>query len=138
MRVCDTVRLSCDYCFSIETECGSGINVQAGLTPVSTPYLWITDKFNNQYRDQVTINGDGSFNIDLSNYPMGLFNPASGWFDLFLSSDIDGQILVPFNFGSSYNCVKLRIPPVAATEFLLQDDENYILQDDGFKIIYSD
>lgn len=107
MRVCTPLALSCDYCYTIEVLYEPLMNVDAGLTPASTPYLWITDKFGNQYSEQVAINGDGSFDIDISLYPQALFNPNSGWFDIFLSSDVGGQVIVPMTFGSAFNCLKL-------------------------------
>lgn len=84
------------------------MNVLAGLTPASTPYLWIIDKFGNQYSDQITINGDGSFDIDLTFYPAGMFNPANGWFDIFISSDSAGSAVIPMVFESNFNCLKIK------------------------------
>ena len=38
--------MNCDYCFTLDLVYYSTImNVLAGLTPASTPYIWITDKF---------------------------------------------------------------------------------------------
>ncbi len=108
-RICDYLELNCDYCFTLEKQYSATLNISAGLTPASKPYLWITDKFGNQYSGQVVVAGDGSFNIDTTVFPEGMFNPLAGWFDIFLSSDVDGTSIVPMTFGGSpYNCLKLR------------------------------
>lgn len=107
MRVCSPIPLSCDYCFTLEVAYSELMNVQAGLTPAAVYYLFVTDKFGNQWSDQFTVNGDGSFDIDLTNYPAGMFNPFNGWFDLFVSEDSAGEVLVPMTFVSEYNCLKL-------------------------------
>lgn len=107
MRVCTPLALGCDYCFTLEVPYTTIMNVLAGLTPASTYYLWVTDKFGNQYSDEITINGDGSFDIETSNYPDGMFNPSNGWFDVFISSDADGEVVVPMTFVDEFNCLKL-------------------------------
>ena len=109
MRVCTPILLNCDYCFTLDLIYYNTImNVLAGLTPASTPYIWITDKFGNQYSDQVTIKANGSFDIEVANYPDGLFSEGNGWFDLFVSSDVDGLTIVPMVFYDHFNCVKFK------------------------------
>ncbi len=107
-RVCVPIALNCDYCYTLELAYETILNVAAGLTPAASLYVWVTNKFGNQYVDAITVNGDGSFNIDTSNYPAGMFNPLAGWFDVFVTSDVDGNTVVPMSFGpDEYNCLKL-------------------------------
>lgn len=108
MKICNPISLSCDYCFTLELPYDGIINVSAGLTPSATFYSWITDKFGNQYSEQIIINADGSFDIDTSLYPDGIFNPDAGWFDLFISSDSLGTAIVPMTFIDNFNCLKFK------------------------------
>lgn len=116
-RVCTPIVLNCDYCFTLTVPFDPIMTIQAGLTPSSIVYLWITDKFNNQYSNQITVNLDGSFDIDTSNYPSYLFNPNAGWFDVFLSSDVDGAVIVPMVFVSEFNCLKLNTECIVDRQF---------------------
>lgn len=108
MRVCSPVTLNCDVCYSLTLLFENLMPVPAGLAPASTVYLWITDKFGIQYSEAVIAASDGSFVIDASNYPESLFNPLGGTFDIFLSSDPEGQSIVPMTFETEYNCLKLK------------------------------
>lgn len=82
------------------------MNVVAGLAPATTPHIWITDKFGKQYKDQVTVKTDGSFDITGANFPEGMFNPSAGGFDLFVSSDANGVNIETLTIsGKSYNCI---------------------------------
>lgn len=107
MRVCKPIALNCDYCFTLQLQYQSPINVLAGLPLASAFYLWVRDKFGNQYEDWIMVNPNGSFDIDLTNYPAGMFNPLNGWVDIFITSDLEGTIIVPMIFGTSFNCLKL-------------------------------
>ena len=95
MRVCNPKPLSCDYCYTLQLPYEPVIYVVAGLTPATNVYLFVTDKFGNQYTDLVTIQIDGSIPIDTANYPAGMFNPFSSWFDIYVSSDSGGYVIVP-------------------------------------------
>lgn len=109
-QVCDPVPLDCSYCYVLELVQSDTLTVDAGLTPASMVYVWITTKFSSQYMVSVVVAGDGSFDLDASDFPNGMFNPDAGYFDLFVSSDIDGSVVVPMTFGASeYNCVLLSI-----------------------------
>ena len=101
-QVCDPIPLGCDVCNELILTQGTTINVVAGLSPATMLYLWVTDKFKNQYSNPITINGDGSFDIDTTLFTSGMFNPSAGSFYLFVTSDSDGEIKVPIN---SKNCI---------------------------------
>jgi len=107
MRICNPMALNCDYCFMLQLPYQAPINVLAGLPLASAFYLWVTDKFGNQYEDLILVNPNGSFDIDLTNYPTGMFNPLNGSFDIFITSDLEGTTIVPMIFGASFNCLKL-------------------------------
>lgn len=109
MQICNPLALDCSICKELTKAYNTSINIAAGLTPAANLYLWITDKFGNQYRVIVTIANDGSFNILTSLFPAGMFNQYAGKFDLFLTSDINGTTVVPMNFTTPFNCLKLKI-----------------------------
>ena len=132
-RICDPIPLSCDHCFVIDLTQDDLINVGAGLAPASTYYLWITDKFGNQYSDPITVNSDGSFDIDAANYPSGMFNPSAGVFDLFLSSDTGGSDIIPMMFNAiAFNCLKFII---TCENFLLTENNEPIITESSKNII---
>ena len=132
MQICNPIELDCSVCFESKIICGETINIAAGLTPAANLFVWVTDKFNNQYRIPVTIHGDGSFDISASLLPDGMFNIFAGSFDIFISSDIDGVVVVPMVFDSkNYNCLKLKI----ILGNLQTDDGVDIQTDDGINII---
>ncbi len=110
MQICTPLTLDCSICKELTKAYNTSINIAAGLTPAANLYLWVTDKFGNQYRIIVTVAGDGSFNISTSLFPAGMFNQFAGSFDLFLTSDINGTTVVDMIFTSThYKCLKLKI-----------------------------
>ncbi len=108
MQVCTPIKLGCDYCFTLQLQFSSIMYVGVSLTPASTPYLWITDKFGNQYCEQITITVDGYITIDSSHYPAGMFQ-GNSWFDVFVTSDALGTTVIPMTFVNPYNCLKLQV-----------------------------
>lgn len=128
-RVCTPIALNCDYCFTLTVPFGDIMYVSAGLTPAENVYLWVTDKFGNQYKNLVTIAVDGSFPIDTSNYPSFLFNPLGGWFDIFISSDTDGATIIPMTFVSEFNCLKLNTECVETDSKQFENNELFEFED---------
>jgi len=108
---CDPHTVDCETCFLInQSECAA-INIAAGLVPTTVYWLHITDKFFTKYKQQVTINGDGSFDISLTTATgvIGLNTKYSGDWQLFISTDEAGTNVVPITFsGTAYNCFILR------------------------------
>lgn len=104
--------LSCDSCYEIAREYCEPINIHPDFIPggYSPIYLHIIDKFDSRKTQAVEINGDGSFDIDLSLLPDNYLNPYAGKFELYLSLDEDGTLIVPMTFnGTEYNCLILTI-----------------------------
>ncbi len=112
MKICSpTVDRGCDVCAELTLASATTMNVQAGLTPASTYFLWVIDKFKNVYHDIVVVNGDGSFDIVSANYPDQMFNENAGSFYIFLTSDIDGQNPIPMTINSvTSKCLLLNTP----------------------------
>lgn len=108
-QVCDPVALECDACNELSLP-ADDMNVEADLTPASTLYLFITNKFGNQYRAEVEIGEDGSFDIDPDEFPEGMFNASAGAFDAFLAENSDGTGVASMTFEDvEYNCLKISI-----------------------------
>jgi hypothetical protein len=104
--------LSCDSCYEITKEYCDDINISPDMVPpgYSTFYLQIIDKFITRRTQEVTLNEDGSFDIDSSVLPDDFFNPYAGKFELYLSLDEDGLEVQEMTFDDEqYNCIILTI-----------------------------
>jgi len=113
--VCFNIPSNCDSCYEKSIDyCPPSINIQAKLTPGATLYLWIRDKFQHTWGDLITVDLDGSFDINQNNFPKGMFTPSFGSLDIFLTTDDLGQNIVPLNFGmDEYNCILLSVNSAA-------------------------
>lgn len=130
MELCGCISANCDECFELSIAyCPNQINISASLTPSASLYLWIRDKFKNLWEDQITVNADGSFDINIDNFPTGMFTPNFGAVDIFLTTDNKGADIVPMTFSAiDYNCLLLSVgEPVYLTDDsgcnILTDDE---------------
>jgi hypothetical protein len=110
MQVCVPIKGDCSYCYTTGLHSGTTINVAAGLSPAASLFIFITDKFGNQYSDSITVNGNGSFDIVSADFPTGMFNTQAGSFDLFVTSDPYGTNVVQMKFLVSFwNCLIFNI-----------------------------
>jgi hypothetical protein len=79
----------------------------------------ITDHFNIQYEQDSIAIVDGYATIDVTELPMGFFNPYSGSYKLQVFNELDLVTPVNFVFGAnSYDCIQLtfkEIIPVPTT-----------------------
>lgn len=121
-QFCGTIPIDCTECAEISvTPCQSIINLQAGLNPGDSVYLWARDFFSNLYYVQSTVLGDGSVNLDVSDFPAGMFELTGKFFDVFFSTDPDGISVLPITVNSlSTTCIILHIKT-------LQNDEPMLL-----------
>ena len=112
-KVCITIPEECKSCYKLCIEyCPTGINIQAGLVDGDIYFLFAIDHFGNVWRDEVTINPDGSFDIDLANYPSGFFTSTSGAVNIFLSLSEDGANPIDITFDTgTYNCILITTEP---------------------------
>lgn len=127
--ICFCIPTDCSECYEHNVSyCPDEINISAGLTPSDTLYLWIRDKFNNIWDDIITVNADGSFDINMSNFPTGMFTPSFGSIDIFLTTDAKGQSVQEMSFDTQeYNCLILTV-----------DNPVYLTDDSGCNILTSD
>lgn len=98
---------NCDLCFEIEVDSCDDLNVSAGLVPATAYFLVMQDVQGNQAQDSIVINGDGSFDIDFSQFPNG-FNQYGGDYEFVLSLTSDPITPVDFSISAiTYNCLLL-------------------------------
>lgn len=123
---------NCDACFEyVIPYCPANpINVPTeNLTNNVTYYLWIRDKFDKIYSDTVLGKSNGTFDINTSNFPTGMFTPNFGDIEMFLSTDNLGKQVVSLILnGNNYNCI---IQGVDTPVYLTADDGCTILTDDN-------
>ncbi len=75
--------MACSTCYEVMIpECPGDITVKAQLEPSSTFFVTITDKFGTKYTQEVESDADGSFVIDVSLLPAGIFNRHAGNFTI--------------------------------------------------------
>lgn len=107
--------LNCDSCYNAEYWIGpDGIVIPSkfsSTSPEPTYYLWLRNKFDTIFSNQITINNDGTFFVIPDNYPEGMFYPFDQYFVIWLTTDIDGEDLVPIPMGVSPElyCVGFKI-----------------------------
>lgn len=140
MSICnENIDVNCDECYEVSRS-DSSLNFIYGLTPSTQYYLWVIDKFRNVYKNLFTSGVDGSFDIDLTDYPDGMFNPYAGDFEVFISSDVAGDTVIPLTvYATPYNCLILTIS--SATEISCSPnprsscDPAYVTDSDGSTIV---
>jgi hypothetical protein len=107
----EEVTLNCDSCYELTNEYCDPIIINPGVAfGYVSCYLQIIDKFITRRSQEVTLNYAGEFTIDEALLPDGFFNPYSGKYELYLSSDEDGENVIPMTFEDVvYNCIILTI-----------------------------
>ena len=98
---------TCQSCYAASfILCSGNTSISAGLDPATVYYIWIEDKFGNFYLQQVTTDGSGSFEIDFTVFPEGLFTQYAGYFTLTVSasSAFSTDETLTIN-GTDYNCI---------------------------------
>ena len=77
------------------------------LTPGTTYYWKITDKFRNVYTGSVVADAEGRLTILVADLPAGIFTAYSGKFDLTIHSDLAcGSIEFPLT--ARYQCIEIE------------------------------
>ena len=133
---CEPIELGCEVCYTSTLTYDSVMYVTLSISPRTIMYLWVTDKFGNQYRDRFQTNSLGQLVINTIDFPDGMFNPDAGTFDIFLSSDIIGLNIIPFIvLGKTYSCLKLNTTCNEVPSHILQENGSYLLQENGYRIL---
>ncbi len=97
----------CESCYvTIFKACTDNATISPALPINSIFYLFVTDKFDNLYIQQVATDGSGAFIIDFSAYPETLFTENSGFFEMTVSESSAFSTNETLTFdGSFYNCI---------------------------------
>lgn len=102
--------MSCSRCFE-DWLCkclpyDSTITVNA-VIPVGNYTVVITDKFSNKYSAPITVYDQGSFELNVNDFPDGLFNQYAGE----LKMEIQDTSCKPINFkmAQEYDCVNISV-----------------------------
>lgn len=109
MGTCFDPRVSCDTCFEVLIgDCLDDINLSLGLTPSTTFFFRLLDKWGAEYDFSQATDGSGDFTLDQSQLPDGLINQYAGEFWLETYSDSGRTVLVSIvqDF-TAYACVLL-------------------------------
>jgi len=113
MKQCGkTFEPDCISCYETtkSSPCDATLQFALGLTVGVSYYLWVTDKFANVYREQITVIAGGIVRPTLTQYPDGYFNEFAGPFRLFLTTDAAGANTVSFTLsGTAYTCIIFEI-----------------------------
>jgi hypothetical protein len=129
--ICKCLTENCDVCYNMTVAyCPQSININAGQTPSAQIFLWIRDKLSNLYRELITVNGDGSIYIPLANFPTGMFTPEFGGVNIFITSDVDGNTILPMGTlypNDTFNCILLSV-----------NNPDYLTTDDGCEFLTDD
>ena len=118
---CDDIDLDCDECYEATVTDCEGFLVSGDLLPNFTYYLFVLDKFRNEYSAEITTNNNGSFIVDPSDFTDYLFNSYGGNYELSVSQNVNGSPSETLTIGGNeYSCVILTYTvccvPVAPAE----------------------
>ena len=112
-KICFDIPTTCDSCyeFTYPVQCLDILNVPcSNLTPGDTYYLYVRDKFNNVFEADVIADPWGGFNIDVLDFPLGIFQPIAGKPMIFLTTsktDPEMHIQPMTIYTIDYTCVLL-------------------------------
>jgi len=106
---CDLPALVCEECYELEFEVCDTLIIAGGLTPLTTYYIIITDKFANTYKQTVITDADGDFILNYATLPSGLFNQHAGDFEVIVYTSNTYTTKATLTFGYlTYNCIILN------------------------------
>jgi hypothetical protein len=110
-KVSNPISINCGNCFNDSLEISStGWTLYPGLTTGNTVYIWIQDKFENQYMVSQVVGAYGSIFIDVTQFPYGMFTSNSGYFVLIVTSDSLGLNVLTLTFNTQlYSCYDFNI-----------------------------
>jgi hypothetical protein len=113
----EEVQLNCDSCYELTKEYCDPITIDPNVAPgYESVYLQIIDKFITRRTQEVEL-VEGSFTIDESLLPDDFLNPYAGKFELYISTDEEGEIILPMTFDNVvYNCIILTIEKTNESE----------------------
>lgn len=102
--------MSCKCCFEdFICHCvpyDDVITINTALIPGQALSWVITDKFENEYQGDITVEDDGTVDIPIAALPDGLLNQFAGSFKIQL---FDGCKAIPFPLAQNYDCIVIDV-----------------------------
>lgn len=136
MKICACPTSTCDSCYQIFfSYCPSSLTFHTSFSMVESLYVWLQDKFGNVYMQPLTTNVDGTFTLDMSQYPNGMFNYNAGFFYMYLTTDYLGKDLVtiPYGVSPALSCIVFCILPAnyiiteGGCDYIISEDTKYLI-----------
>lgn len=99
---------NCPKCASVHIpQCLDEVKFSLGLEPNKEYYWFITDKFGNRYYKVITTDLEGSFIINKTDVPDGLFTAYSGVFELVIKENYSGDEVVLSLNDQEFKCLQM-------------------------------
>ena len=105
----------CTTCYSLTLPaCEDSITIPSDLTP-GTYYVWVEDRFAIKYVQEVTVGVGGSFTMDVTGFPAGMFTANSGHYIFTISTSETEDTQETFTIDASdYDCWLIKFEEVNA------------------------
>lgn len=100
-KLCNPIEPLCYTC--TEVDSALPISVSTILTPSTTYYVFVNDKFAETYMAEIQTTITGELIIDESDFP-NLFNPHSGFFTIWIADNESGTPRIELD-DNNINCV---------------------------------
>lgn len=99
---------SCESCYVQSVEsCSSAVTLAVGLTATTDYTVWLQDKFETIYKQDVTSDGSGNIELDLEAIDLS-FTPYSGEYLITISTELETNTAEDLTIsGSNYNCINM-------------------------------
>lgn len=98
----------CDSCYPTSFPDCENLSLDLGLAVLTAYVVTITNSKNQYYTQDVSTDAFGVFEIDITGFPEGFFNPFSGFFTLTMVDE--NGVAVELTVGySQYDCVSFDI-----------------------------
>ena|SRR3990167_6604677 len=109
MGFCNEIIPNCDVCWEVAIgDCLTSITLSLGLSPSTTYYLRLINKWDTEYDITGITNGSGDLPIDKTQLPNNLINEYAGDFELQIFGNSARTTLVMITQGLiQYDCVIL-------------------------------
>jgi len=103
----------CKGCFNLILDyCGENITLPTGLAEGTKVWWEITDKFGEVWRGSAIVDDEGEIDIEVDQFPEGLFNPHAGNFNFIIGAEGDDAPSLPLCdiidltiCGTEYECI---------------------------------
>lgn len=105
----------CTTCYSLTLPaCEDSITLPSDLTP-GTYYVWVEDRFQKKYVQEVTVGVSGDVVINTTTFPPGMFTENSGYYTVTVSTSDTDETRETFTVSlTDYDCYVINFEEVNA------------------------